>query len=60
MPGFLVAALVVDSASGLCKAGIAGISPRAVFHSVVFRPAMLGIMACLDQKNNYVLGWFCR
>ena len=44
MPGFLVAALVVDSASGLCKAGIAGISPRAVFHSVVFRPAMLGIM----------------
>ena len=58
MPGFLVAALVVDSASGLCKAGIAGISPRAVFHSVVIRPAMLGIMACLEQKNNYALGWF--
>ena len=59
MPGFLVVALVVDSASGLCKAGIADVPRRAVFHSVVFRPEMLGIMACLDQKNNYVLGWFC-
>ena len=54
MPGFLVAALVVDSARGLCKAGIAGISPRAVFHSVVFMPAMLGIMACMTQVDSRI------
>ena len=38
VPGFLVAALVVDSGSGLCRAGIAGFAPRAVFPSVVVRP----------------------
>ena len=54
MPGFLVPALVVDSGRGLCRAGIACISLRAVFHSVVCRPEMLGIMACLDQKDSCI------
>ena len=37
MPGFLVAALVVDSGSGLCRDGISGFS-RAVFLFVVVKP----------------------
>ncbi|CAE7938194.1 ACT1, partial [Symbiodinium necroappetens] len=41
----IVAALVVDNGSGMCKAGFAGDdAPRAVFPSIVGRPKMPGIM----------------
>ena len=36
-------------------AGHAGIPPRAVFPVVVDRPAMLGIMAGMHQKDRYAL-----
>ena len=50
-----VAALVVDNGSGMCNAGFAGDdAPRAVFLSIVGRPAMPGIMVGMDQKDSYV------
>jgi actin beta/gamma 1 len=50
-----VAALVVDTGSGMCKAGFAGDdAPRAVFPSIVGRPKMPGIMVGMDQKDSYV------
>ena len=68
MPGFLVAALVVDSGSGLCRAGIAGFS-RAVLLFVVVKPKMPRILAGMAQKDSslralvdipqwHVQGWF--
>ena len=40
-----VAALVMDNGSGMCKAGFAGDdSPRAVFPSIVGRPAAYAYM----------------
>ena len=43
----------------MCLAGFTGDGASwAVFLSVVCRPEMLGIMASLDQKDSYVLGWF--
>ena len=48
-------ALVVDSGRGNCRAGFAGISPRAVFLSAVVWPKMLRIMAGLHQKDSYAL-----
>ena len=43
----------------MCLAGFTGDGTScAVFFSVVCRPEMLGIMAGLDQKDSYVLGWF--
>ena len=55
------------------NAGVPGdVTTRAVFPSVVVRPEMLGIMACMDQKyiprvwcahrrlwQWHVQGWFC-
>ena len=35
---------------GVFMVGIAGLVPRGMFHSVVFRPWMLGIMAGMDQN----------
>jgi len=50
-----VAALVVDSGSGMCKAGFAGDdAPRAVFPSIVGRPCHQIVMAGMGQKNTYV------
>ena len=50
-----VAALVVDNGSGMCNAGFAGDdAPRAVFSSIVGRPAMPDIMVGMDQKDSYV------
>ena len=43
----------------MCLAGFTGDDTScSVFLSVVCRPEMLGIMASLDQKDSYVLGWF--
>ena len=43
----------------MCLAGFTGDGTSCtVFFSVVCRPEMLGIMASLDQKDSYVLGWF--
>ena len=43
----------------MCLAGFTGDGTScAVFLSVFCRPEMLGIMAGLDQKDSYVLGWF--
>ena len=50
-----VAALVFDSGGGMCNAGFAGDdAPRAVFPSIVGRPAMPDIMVGMDQKDSYV------
>jgi actin beta/gamma 1 len=50
-----VQALVVDTGSGMCKAGFAGEdAPRAVFPSIVGRPKHPGIMVGMDQKDAYV------
>ena len=50
-----IQALVVDSGSGMCKAGFAGEdAPRAIFPSIVGRPKMPGIMVGMDQKDSYV------
>ncbi|XP_072793712.1 actin, cytoplasmic 1-like [Vicugna pacos] len=49
------AAIVVDSGSGMCKAGFAGNNaPQAVFPSVVGRPRYQGVMVGMDQKDSYV------
>merc|ERR1712095_115096 len=50
-----VAALVVDSGSGMCKAGFAGDdAPRAVFPSIVGRPRHQGVLVGMGQKDSYV------
>ncbi|KAJ7371077.1 actin [Desmophyllum pertusum] len=50
-----VAALVVDSGSGMCKAGFAGDdAPRAVFPSIVGRPRHQNVIAAIGQKDSYV------
>ena len=47
-------ALIVDPGSGICKACFAGFTPRSVFRGCRQARGQVG----LDQKNNYVLGWF--
>ena len=57
-----VAALVVDSCSGMCMAGFTGVAPRAVFLPSVVRPKMLDTLAGKNQKDSYqrpVLGSYC-
>ena len=50
-----VQALVVDTGSGMCKAGFAGDdAPRAVFPSIVGRPRQPGVMVGMGQKDSYV------
>jgi hypothetical protein len=52
-----VQALVVDSSSGMFKAGFAGDdAPRAVFPAVVGRPRHSGVMVGMGQKDSYVGG----
>ncbi|RCN52346.1 Actin [Ancylostoma caninum] len=47
--------LVIDSGSGMCKAGFAGDdAPRAVFPSIVGRPRHQGVMVCMGQRDSYV------
>ena len=43
--------LIVDSDSDMSQAGVADISPRAVFLSIVAWPQMIGIMAVMDQRE---------
>ena len=50
--------VIVDSCSGICRAGFAGIAPRAVFLPVVAWSQMLGIMAGTHQKDSYALFFF--
>ena len=51
-----VAPLVVDSGSGMCKAGFAvDDAPRAVSPSIGDRPQMPGIMVGMNQKDGYVI-----
>ena len=51
----VVAALVFDNGSGMCKAGFAGDDfPRAVFPSIVGRPKIQGAMVGMGQKDAYV------
>ena len=50
-----VQALVVDTGSGMTKAGFAGDdAPRAVFPSIVGRPRHKGVMVGMGQKDAYV------
>jgi actin-related protein len=50
-----IAAVVIDSGSGMCKAGFAGDpGPRAVFPCVVGRPRHTAVLAGGDQKDCYV------
>ncbi|XP_032350395.1 actin, cytoplasmic 1 isoform X2 [Camelus ferus] len=50
-----IAALVVDSGSGMCKAGFAGDdAPRAIFPSIVGRPRYQGVMVGMGQKDSYM------
>jgi len=47
--------VVVDSGSGMCKAGFAGDeAPRAVFPSLVGRARHVGVMVGMGQKDCYV------
>ena len=47
--------VVVDSGSGMCKAGFAGDdAPRAVFPSIVGRPRHQGFMVVMGQRDSYV------
>ncbi|VDM77115.1 unnamed protein product, partial [Strongylus vulgaris] len=47
--------LVIDSGSGMCKAGFAGDdAPRAVFPSIVGRPRHQGVMVGMGQRDSYV------
>ncbi|ETN76030.1 Actin [Necator americanus] len=47
--------LVIDSGSGMCKAGFAGDdAPRAVFPSMVGRPRHQGVMVGMGQRDSYV------
>uniref|UniRef100_UPI0035900741 actin, cytoplasmic 2-like isoform X2 n=1 Tax=Myxine glutinosa TaxID=7769 RepID=UPI0035900741 len=48
-------AVVVDSGSGMCKAGFAGDdAPSAIFPSIVGRPRHQGVMVGMGQKVTYV------
>ncbi|WKY03534.1 hypothetical protein Q1695_004918 [Nippostrongylus brasiliensis] len=48
-------ALVIDSGSGMCKAGFAGDdAPRAVFPSLIGRPKHQGMMLGAQQRDSYV------
>ena len=50
-----IAMLVIDSVSGMCKAGFAGDdAPRAVFPSILRRPWHQGTMVGMGQKDSYV------
>ncbi|EFX73805.1 cytoplasmatic actin [Daphnia pulex] len=50
-----VNALVVDSGSGMCKAGFAGEpAPRAVFPSIVGRHRYPNFMVGMSQRDSYV------
>lgn len=50
-----VQAVVIDSGSGACKAGIAGDdAPRAVFPTVVGRPRLSGMTLGGEQKECYI------
>uniref|UniRef100_A0A9L0JNQ2 Actin n=1 Tax=Equus asinus TaxID=9793 RepID=A0A9L0JNQ2_EQUAS len=50
-----VAALVVDSGSGMCKAGFAGDNaPGTVFPSIVRCPRQQAVMVGMGQKDFYV------
>jgi actin-related protein len=49
------AAVVIDTGSGMVKAGFAGDdAPRAVFPSIVGRPRHQGVMVGMGQKDAYV------
>ena len=49
-------ALVVDSGSGMCKAGFAGDdAPRAVFPSIVGRPRHQ-----VNEKKTITLSWLIQ
>ncbi len=48
-------ALVIDSGSGMIKAGFAGDdAPRALFPSIVGRPRFKGLIVGVGQKDSYV------
>lgn len=50
-----LSALVIDSGSGMCKAGFAGDdAPRAVFPSIVGRPRHQGVILGTGQRDSYV------
>jgi actin-related protein len=51
----LVAALVIDNGSGVCKVGFTGDdAPRAIFPCIVGRPTSPHLMVGSDQKDSYV------
>ncbi|XP_019373377.1 PREDICTED: beta-actin-like protein 2 [Gavialis gangeticus] len=51
----LIAALIIDNGSGMCKAGFAGDDiPRAVFPSIVGHPRHQGVLVGVGQKDSYV------
>ncbi|KAK4722194.1 hypothetical protein R3W88_012427 [Solanum pinnatisectum] len=53
--GMDIQTLVIDSGSGMTKAGFAGDdSPRAVFPSIVGRPRHTGVMVGMNGKDAYV------
>ena len=48
-------AIVIDSGSGMCKAGFAGAdAPRAVFPAIVGRPKHPGVLVGIAQKVAFV------
>ena len=49
------ASVVIDSGSGMCKAGFGGEdSPRAVFPSIIGRPRFQEVMVDVEYKDCYV------
>merc|ERR1712224_667423 len=51
----VMAAIVVDNGSGMCKAGFAGDdAPKSVFPSIVGRPKMPGVMVGVVHKDVFV------
>ncbi|XP_019387646.1 PREDICTED: beta-actin-like protein 2 [Crocodylus porosus] len=51
----LIASLIIDNGSGMCKAGFAGDDiPRAVFPSIVGHPRHQGALVGVGQKDSYV------
>ena len=46
-------AFIVDSGSGMCRAGFRGYALSAVFLPVVVRPEMLATLASMDQRDSY-------
>ncbi|KYO29144.1 beta-actin-like protein 2 [Alligator mississippiensis] len=51
----LIASLIIDNGSGMCKAGFAGDDiPRAVFPSIVGHPRHQGVLVGVGQKDSYV------